>query len=115
MISLVFVRSEFFTSHSEGLMVRTLPTFSRVMRSPGDEPIIVTIDEGKHYFVNSKGVAPIALQSALADALSVHFTKVVFVQADREVDFGTVVLAVDAIKGAGAQAVLVSEPPKETK
>jgi len=97
-------------------MVRTLPDLSRVKRWPGDEPIIVTIDQRKHYFMNNKQVAPISLQSALADALRLHFTKAVFVQADREVDFGAVVLAVDAIKGAGAQAILVSEPPpKRTK
>lgn len=100
---------------SQGLYVRTISGFTQAIRYPGADPLIVTIDAQDNYFVNDRKVAPDKLQSVLADALRLRFTKAVFVQADREVDFGVVVLAVDAIKGAGAQAVLVSEPPKKTK
>jgi hypothetical protein len=111
----LFLGAFLWPRESKGLYVRTISSLKQAIRYPGAEPLIVTIDTQKHYFVNVKKVAPDKLQSILADALRLRFTKAVFVQADPEAEVADVFLAVDAIKGVGAQAILVSEAPKKRR
>jgi len=68
-------------------------------------------EDSVHYFVNSKEVMLAGLPGALEELLRYRPDKVVFIQADHQTDYQSVISAIDAVKGARASAVLVTSPP----
>ena len=106
-----------------GFKVTSIKDISSIQPFPGYAPLIVHIDfvshnevEGSpHYFLNSEEVELATLPGRLEEALRYRPDKVVFIEAGHDTDYQSVISAIDAVKGSGAAAVLVTAPPKRIR
>ncbi|HEX8692539.1 MAG TPA: biopolymer transporter ExbD [Longimicrobium sp.] len=72
---------------------------------PGPEAIVLEVEPGGRYFLNTRAVAAAALQAELARAYAGRPRKVLFVKGSERLAYGEVVAAVDAGRAAGVEAV----------
>jgi biopolymer transport protein ExbD len=73
-------------------------------QADGGEPaprIVLEIDEGGNYFVNTQPVAQPELQRRLTEIYQDRPDKILFVKADGELIYQDVIVAMDAARGAG--------------
>ena len=106
-----------------GFKVTSIKDISSIQPFPGYAPLIVHIDfvshdevEGSpHYFLNSEEVELATLPGRLEEALRYRPDKVVFIEAGHDTDYQSVISAIDAVKGSGAAAVLVTSAPERMR
>jgi biopolymer transport protein TolR len=83
-----------------------------------EEPLIISVDAENNYYINvgddEKSVKPLkAITDQVAKVLRVKPKTPVMVWGDKNVPYGTVVLLMSRLQGAGAESVgLVTEPPR---
>lgn len=118
--SLIYAPFAFFlmltapaTQH--GLYVHIIKDLSMVQPFPGAGPLVIRADEKGHYYLASKEFSENDLPAALEEALRLRGDKVVYVEGDPDVQYQSVVSAVDIIRGARAHVVLVSAPAKRQR
>ena len=109
---------------SQGIKVN-LPQAQAQTIAPAQEPIIVSIDEMGHYYLNTSAQPEIALDAEhlsqevstqLQLAQQKQIPRQVFVKGDKKVDYGKVVRAMVLLQQAGAVNIglLTESPPKLT-
>jgi biopolymer transport protein TolR len=78
------------------------------------EPLIVTVDKAGHISIGKTQVEEVAkLTPVIRQVLSTRENKAVFLEADREVNYGRVVEVLAAIRRAGVQRLgMVSREPE---
>ena len=75
-----------------------------------DRQLVLSIHSDGHFFLNKEEVPLTGIASRVRDALSQRAQKVLFLDAEDGVPYGTVVQAMDLCVGAGAEHVaLVTE------
>jgi biopolymer transport protein ExbD len=118
--SLVYAPFAFFLmltgpAPQHGLYVHIIKDLSVVQPFPGAGPLVIRVDEKGHYYLGSKEVSENDLPATLEEALRLRCDKVVYVEGDPDVQYQSVVYAVDIIRGAKAHVVLVSAPAKQQR
>lgn len=77
-----------------------------------DEPLVVSINKAGQIHINDALVGVDNLGDKLKKIFENRATREVFLKADRQVPYGTVVQAMAAIKSAGVEHLgIVTEPP----
>ncbi len=80
------------------------------------EHLIVTIDTKNQVFINDFQVTVDGLREKLEKILEGRSDREVFLKADKDISYGTVVLVMAAIKGAGVEKLgMVTEPSEFEK
>lgn len=96
----------YFAEHrSVGLLVHVA---SDISPFPANV-LILRIDGRNNFHLNSVPVRRKSLRDELQRALVLPFGNAVFVEGDPEADYQTVIFAIEAVRDAGAQAILVSK------
>lgn len=72
--------------------------------------LILLIDGRNQFHLNSVPVPSESLRDELQRALVLPFGKAVFVEGDSEADYQTVIFAIEAVRDAGGQPILLSRP-----
>jgi biopolymer transport protein TolR len=90
-----------------------LPTSTSNTIKP-EERIILTIERDQRLYLDKDAVSPVQLEARLHAAKLRNADVSVFLRADRDVPYGTVVLVMDAVKKAGIEKLgMVTDPPEE--
>jgi len=75
---------------------------------PLEGKIVFRIDAQNHWYLNSKEISPAELPGALKKALAQRPDWVVYFEASRQIDYKDAVSAMNAIRNAHAQIVLIT-------
>ena len=76
-----------------------------IPQPPGENPIIVGLDNHDALTLNGETVAPEALADQVAERLQHDRQKVVFFRIDDDASYGRAVRIMDVCKGAGARTL----------
>jgi len=91
----------------------TLPEARAKSITSDKEHIVVTIDNSSRIFINDYEITIDFLQEKLAKILEGRIEREVYLKADKNVAYGTVVKVMAEIKGAGVEKLgMVTEPVK---
>jgi biopolymer transport protein TolR len=94
----------------------SLPETSSEALSADREPLIVSVDKTQQIFINDYKVKLDGLQSKLGKIREQNPAVEVFLRADKDVSYGTVVLVMSEIKKAGIEQLgIVTEPVRAKK
>ena len=89
----------------------TLPTSTSNTIKP-EERIVLTIERDQKLYMDKDAVSPVELEGKLRAARQRNAEVSVFLRADRDVPYGTVVLVMDMVKKAGIEKLgMVTDPP----
>lgn len=89
----------------------TLPTSTSNTIRP-EERIVLTIERDQKLYMDKDAVSALELESKLRAARLRNADISVFLRADRDVPYGTVVLVMDTVKKAGIEKLgMVTDPP----
>jgi biopolymer transport protein TolR len=89
----------------------TLPTSTSNTIKP-EERIVLTIERDQKLYMDKDAVSPVELEGKLRAARQRNAEVSVFLRADRDVPYGTVVLVMDTVKKAGIEKLgMVTDPP----
>jgi biopolymer transport protein TolR len=90
-----------------------LPTSTSNTIKP-EERIVLTIERDQRLYMDKDAVSPAQLEGRLRLAKLRNAEVSVFLRADRDVPYGTVVLVMDSVKKAGIEKLgMVTDPPEE--
>ena len=82
----------------------TLPRAINTAEKPETEgQTVVAITADKRFFVNALQVQPTELQKRINDVLETKKEKVVIIKADEDVEYGTVMQAMDDLRAGGIE------------
>ena len=98
----------------QGIKVK-LPTAENTVDKPEtQEQTIVAISKEKVMYLNAKPVKDTDLAAKVNEVLESRKERVVLIKADEEVEYGTVMTAMDQLRKAGVEDIgLVTEPKKQ--
>ena len=89
----------------------TLPQAETKALTPQETTVVVSIDRGGRFFINSAEIPAADLKSRLTGMFASKAKKEVFLKADKDVPYGLVIKAMAEIKGAGIERLgMVTEP-----
>jgi biopolymer transport protein TolR len=81
-----------------------------------EQRVVVTVERDRQIYMDKAAVPLIELQSRLASLHQANAEVSVFLRADREVPYGTVVQVMDSIKKAGIDKLgMVTDPLQEER
>ena len=95
----------------QGLDVQ-LPETSNAGMQIGDEPFVLIIDKDKNLRVGHAEIAMTELKSKLKAIFTTRKNKQIYIQADRNVNYGTVAEAMGEIRAAGIFSIGMITIPK---
>ena len=95
------VRSEYPLGFSREGQAQT----EAMPQPPGENPIIVELDEQDALTLNGEAVAPEALATRVAERLHADRQKVVFFKIADDANYGRAVRIMDTCRGAGARTL----------
>lgn len=94
----------------QGVQVNLPKAQTKALSSP-EQAVVVSIDRGGRTFIDSNEVPADDLGKRLAEIFASRTKKEVFLKADQDVPYGSVVRAMAEIKGAGVEKLgMVTEP-----
>jgi len=95
----------------QGVVVQ-LPTAANTVDKPEtQEQTVVAISADRRVFLNTIQVRPDDLGQRVSDALEGKTEKVVIIRADEDVEYGTVMAAMDSLRAAGIEDMgLITDP-----
>jgi biopolymer transport protein TolR len=94
----------------QGLDV-SLPTATAEPLPSDEEPLIISIDKSSQIFISDFQVTAEFLREKLSAILKGRKDRTVYLKADKDVSYGTVVQVMSEIKGAGIEKLgMVTEP-----
>ena len=94
----------------QGVQVN-LPTAETKALTPQETTVVVSIDRGGRFFINSGEIPAGELKTRLTEMFAAKAKKEVFLKADKDVPYGEVIKAMAEIKGAGIERLgMVTEP-----
>jgi biopolymer transport protein TolR len=94
----------------QGLDV-SLPTATAEPLPSKEEPLIISIDKSSQIFISDFQVTAEFLREKLSAILKGRKDRTVYLKADKDVSYGTVVEVMSEIKGAGVEKLgMVTEP-----
>ena len=88
-----------------GVSVQVPPPPDGSITQPEPGAIVLEVEPGGRYFLNTRPVAAAALEAELARVYAGRPRRVLFVQGSERLTYGEVVAAVDAGRAAGVDAV----------
>lgn len=94
--------------HSGGLTVHLLGA-RQDRRILALKPLVLRIDSQEHWYLNSKRVSPTDLPRLLEAERARRPEVIVFVDADPDLSYGDVVKAIETIRDANGQVILLGE------
>jgi biopolymer transport protein TolR len=97
----------------QGVSVK-LPTAGNTVDKPEtQDQTVIAISADKHMYLNAKPVQESELATKINELLESKKEKVVLIKADEEVDYGTVMAAMDQLRQAGIEDIgLVTDPKR---
>lgn len=96
-----------------GIVMETPKT--KTVRVIPQEKVVVTIDRDRNYYVGNDMVNIHLLGEKARKQLDGRLTEPVYIRSDENVDFGTFVQVVDALKQANLTNLVIVTEPLETK
>ncbi|MGA3328827.1 MAG: biopolymer transporter ExbD [Terriglobia bacterium] len=96
-----------------GIVMETPKT--RTVRRAPQEKVVVTIDKGKNYYVGNDMVNIHLLGGIVLGRLGGSCSQPVYIRCEGNVNFGTFVQVVDALKEADLTNLVIVTEPLETK
>ena len=94
----------------QGVQVN-LPKADTKSMTPAEETVIVTVDKSGKVFINKDSVPVGDLRNRLATMFATRAKKEVFLKADADVPYGTVINTMADIKNAGIERLgMVTDP-----
>jgi biopolymer transport protein ExbD len=95
-----------------GIKVRLLRPGVSVQPSPGIQPLLVRVERDGRLYVNSELVPTERLDSLLRKELGLRPPDwPVYVEGDRDLDWGVVLDVIDRVRGLHAEVVLLTRAP----
>ncbi len=88
-----------------------LPQAKAVPVEGPEDPLIVTIAQDGRVYLNDNEVSPLELRTKLEAIRSRDATKAVYLRADRDVRYGSVIAAIGEIKSAGIETLGMMAAP----
>jgi biopolymer transport protein TolR len=97
----------------QGVSVK-LPTAGNTVDKPEtQDQTVIAIAADKHMYLNAKPVQEADLANKINEILENKKEKVVLIKADEDVDYGTVMAAMDQLRQAGIEDIgLVTDPKR---
>ena len=93
-----------------------LPEVTSEPLSSATEPLIISIDKENRLFINDFEVKLDFLKEKLGKILEGRTDRAVYLRADKTIPYGTVVLVMAEIKGAGVEKLgMVTTPVEDEK
>ena len=84
----------------------TMPKADNLDPSPeGENEIILGIDDGGRYFLNTRPISDDQLEDQLASMYSGREDKILYLKADNQIKYGRVQEAIETARRAGARVV----------
>ena len=98
----------------QGVSVK-LPTAANTVEKPDtQEQTVIAVAANKQVYLNAKPVADTELLTKLNEALEGKTEKVVYIKADEEAEYGTVMAVMDQLRAAAIEDVgLITEQRKD--
>jgi biopolymer transport protein TolR len=94
----------------------TLPRAANtVEKQESAEQTVVAIAANKSIFLNTRPVAESELATRVGEVLESKTEKVVIIRADQDVDYGTVMAAMDQLRLAGVEDIGLITDPSQTE
>jgi biopolymer transport protein TolR len=98
----------------QGVSVK-LPTAGNTVDKPEtQDQTVIAISADKHMYLNAKPVQEAELATKINEILESKKEKVVLIKADEDVDYGTVMAAMDQLRQAGIEDIGLVTDPKRT-
>ena len=98
----------------QGVSVK-LPTAGNTVDKPEtQDQTVIAISADKHMYLNAKPVQEGELATKINELLESKKEKVVLIKADEDVDYGTVMAAMDQLRQAGIEDIGLVTDPKRT-
>ena len=97
----------------QGVSVK-LPTAGNTVDKPEtQDQTVIAISADKRFYLNAKQIQEGELGSKINDLLESKKEKIVLIKADEDVDYGTVMAAMDQLRQAGIEDIgLVTDPKR---
>jgi biopolymer transport protein ExbD len=106
-----FIMSSLVLTRSEGLPIN-LPSASTAQMQTS-QPVVITIDQGGNLFVNKNATSFAQLIQQVQALLQSQPETIVVINADEQVNHGTVVAVMDQIRQIpGARLAIATQQPK---
>jgi len=84
----------------------TLPKATNTVDKPeSTEQTVIAIAANKTLYLNARPIAESELGSKVAEVLDTKTEKIVIIRADEDVDYGTVMAAMDQLRQAGVEDI----------
>jgi biopolymer transport protein TolR len=98
----------------QGASVR-LPVAANTADKPEtQEQTVIAISAGREIYLNAQPVATRDLLARVNDALRDKKDKIILIKADKDVDYGTVMQAMDQLREGGIEDIgLITDPKKD--
>jgi biopolymer transport protein TolR len=98
----------------QGVSVK-LPTADNTVEKPETQgQTVVAISKDRQMYVNAKPVTEADMATKVGELLENSKEKVVYIRADEEADYGSVMAAMDQLRQAGIEDIgLITDPHKQ--
>jgi biopolymer transport protein TolR len=98
----------------QGVALRLPKAGNTVSKPESAEQTVLAIAMNKSLYLNSRPVQEAELASKLNEILESKAEKIVLIRADEEVDYGTVMAAMDQLRAAGIEDIgLITDPEQQ--
>ena len=92
-----------------------LPTAMNTLNMPSDPDIVLYIKKDGTMFVNSDKATLDTLQQLMEDALMTATDKKLYLKADQDLEYGTLIDVIDILKAAGVEDFgIIADKKRET-
>ena len=90
----------------------TLPkALNTIEKQESSEQTVIAIAANKAMYLNARQIAETELATKVSEFLESKTEKIVIIRADRDVDYGTVMAAMDQLRTAGVEDIgLITDP-----
>ncbi len=94
----------------------SLPEASSGQLPTDKEQLVISIDKNSAIYINDLPVAHDFLQQKMVKILETRTSREVFLKADKEISYGTVVKVMSELKGAGVEKLgMITQPVEDKK
>src|SRR5262245_34877578 len=99
----------------QGVAVRLPVAANRADKPETQEQTVIAISANKEIYLNAELTAAEQLPTKIKEALEDKKDKIVLIKADKDVSYGTVMQAMDALRDAGIEDIgLITDPVAQT-
>lgn len=83
--------------------------------NPSQGGLVLTISKDRYIYIEDKAIHLMLLEETLRNRMAFEEKKIVFLRADQDVPYGTVISVMDVIKKAGIETVGMIVQPQDKR